>query len=212
MVAGEMSGDAMSEQASREKGETLVHPPRVGQTIKRLRQGHSMSLQDLAARSGVSAGMLSQIERDRANPSLKTLTRLRHALGVPLSALFEDTPYSPDPDFVRRASRRPRLDLGPRFVVKELLSSRAAQSLQFMILHIPPQGSSGQHPLSYPAEKAGLVLKGEVLLRVSETEVLLEEGDSFQFDSLQPHGFRNASNQPAAMLWIIGQTMLDPQL
>jgi uncharacterized cupin superfamily protein len=97
-------------------------------------------------------------------------------------------------------------------VVKELLSSSAAQNLQFMILHVPPHGSSGDQPLSYPAEKAGLMLQGEILLKVGDEEVRLTEGDSFQFDSIKPHSFRNPVAQPAAILWIIGQTLVDRQL
>jgi transcriptional regulator with XRE-family HTH domain len=190
-----------------------IAPPRVGQTIRRLRHERKMPLQQLALLSGVSSGMLSQIERDRANPSLKTLTRLRHALGVPLSALFEELPSATsDPDFVRRSNRRPKIDLGPSRLVKELLSSSAAQNLQFMILDLPPHGSSGEQLLSYPAEKAGLVLAGEIILRVADVEVTLAEGDSFQFDSAKPHGFRNEAAARARVLWIIGQTLPERQL
>jgi transcriptional regulator with XRE-family HTH domain len=184
-------------------------PPRVGSAIKRLRLQRDMSLQKLPKASHVSAAMLSQIERDLANPSLRTLTRIRHALRVPLSALFEgDAAASgPDPDFVRRAGRRPKLDLGPRHVVKELLSSSAAQGLQFMILDVPPRGGSGEQTLSYPSEKAGLVIEGEFLLIVEEVEVYLREGDSFQFDGGKPHRFVNPADRMARVLWIIGQTL-----
>jgi transcriptional regulator with XRE-family HTH domain len=181
--------------------------PRVGATVRRLRRMRSLSLAELAARSGVSAGLLSEIERDLANPSLKTLTRIRMALDVPLSALFEDREQVPgDPDFVRRAARRPRLNVGPKLLEKELLSSSIAQNLQFMILHLPPGGSSGDQMLSYSAEKAGFVLEGSFALSVDGVEVLLRQGDSFQFDSLRPHGFRNPTDRPARVIWIIGQT------
>ena len=182
---------------------TTGEPPRVGAAIKRLRTGRKMSLQELSSLSGVSAGMLSQIERDIANPSLKVLHKIRQALGAPFGSLFEEEPgIVPGPDFVRRLGHRPKLELG--YVSKELLSPTLSQSLQFMILHIPPGGSSGDRLISYPAHKGGLILEGTVLLRVNEAEAELHAGDSFMFDSRDPHGFRNLSGHPCRVLWIIG--------
>lgn len=190
-----------------------IDVPKVGGKIRQLRMKQKLSLADLAERSGVSAGLLSQIERDLANPSLKTLTRIRHALGVPLSALFDEGPsLESDPAFIRRKVGRPKFDLGPECMIKELLSSSVAQNLQFMILHIPPGGSSGSQPLSYSSEKAGIVLEGEFTLQVDESEVRLEAGDSFQFDGIRPHYFRNHSADVARVLLIIGQTLPERHL
>lgn len=176
--------------------------PLIGQTIRALRKRKEMSLQDLAAASGVSLGMLSQIERDRANPSLRVLTRIREALDAPVSALFEEVPAgTADPDFVRRAGHHPRLDLG--YISKELLSSKASRNLQFMILHVPPGAATGDHPIAYAAEKGGLVLDGELALSVGSRETLVRAGDSFFFDGTLPHGFRNPGKIEARVLWII---------
>jgi transcriptional regulator with XRE-family HTH domain len=176
--------------------------PHVGRAIRALRHGKGMTLQQLAIAAGVSVGMLSQIERDQANPSLRILSQLRTALGAPISALFEEPRAVPqDAAFVRRAANRPWLDLG--YLKKELLSPGGPQSLKFMILHIPPLGSSDK-PMSYPAEKGGMVLEGELVLTVAGTEARLQEGDSFLFNSLDPHSFRNPLQQPARVLWIMG--------
>lgn len=187
--------------------------PRVGAILRRARQDLGMSLQTLAALSGVSAGMLSQVERDLANPSLRVLANIRAALGLPVSALFEeaaDRDHPREPDFVRRASQRPRLDLG--YLSKELLSTGTPYNLQVMILHIPPGSSSGDKPMRYPAEKAGLVLEGEFLLKVGEEEALLKEGDSFVFDSSIPHSFSNPGSGLSKVLWIIGSISVDRSL
>jgi transcriptional regulator with XRE-family HTH domain len=188
-----------------------VGVPRVGETIRRLRQAKGMTLQELAVGSGVSVGMLSEVERDRANPSLRVLTQIRMALGVTVSALFEDAqPRSADPAFVRRADGRGRLELG--YLSKELLSPSTPKKLQFMILHIPPGGTSGGQPLSYPAEKGGMILEGTLELTVRNESVTLREGDSFLFDSLDPHSFRNPGDAKARVLWIIGAVRDEPQL
>ncbi len=188
-----------------------VGMPRMGQTIRRLRQARNMTLQELAVASGVSVGMLSQVERDRANPSLRVLTQIRMALGVSVSALFEDAaPRPADPPFVRRADRRGWLELG--YLSKELLSPGTPDNLQFMILHVPPGGTSGGQPLSYPAEKGGMVLEGGLELTVKDTTVTLREGDSFLFDSLDPHSFRNPTGTTARVLWIIGAVRVERHL
>lgn len=185
--------------------------PRVGEAIRRLRQAKPMTLQELALAAGVSVGMLSQIERDRANPSLRLLTQIRTALGASVSALFDEAPVPrADPTFVRRADQRPWLEFG--YLSKELLSPGAPHNLQFMVLHIPPHGTSGGQPLSYPAEKGGMILEGELLLKVKDEETTLREGDSFLFDSLLPHSFRNPTDALTRVLWIIGAVPVERHL
>jgi transcriptional regulator with XRE-family HTH domain len=132
--------------------------PGVGPILRRLRHEKGWSLQELAEKSGVSVGMISQIERDLANPSVRVLTAIRRALQAPVSAVFRDVAPThaedpAEPDFVRRADQRPLLELGA--LRKELLTSSGHHSLQMMVLHINPGGHSGNTALSYPAEKGG---------------------------------------------------------
>jgi transcriptional regulator with XRE-family HTH domain len=183
----------------------------IGAVFRRLRREKGMSLQELSAASGVSVGMLSQVERNLANPSVRVVTAIRGALGAPLTALFQDVAAEPaDPGFVRRGGHRPVLELG--HLRKELLSAGTSHNIQFMILHIDPNGSSGNTPLSYPAEKGGLVLSGEFVLKVGDEEALLSEGDAFAFDSSMLHSFRNPGNTTTKVLWIIGAVELDRHL
>lgn len=187
---------------------------RLGTTLRTLRKSQNMSLQELSKISGVSVGMISQIERDLANPSMRVLTAIRRALNIPLQEMFGETTNEQtkqiDPDFVRRKENRPHLDLGT--LKKELLTAGGNHHLQIMILKIDAGGESGNTALSYPAEKGGLVLSGELMLKVSDKEALLREGDSFVFDSARPHSFRNISEHPASILWIIGAVQFDRHL
>ncbi|MBY5538263.1 cupin domain-containing protein [Rhizobium leguminosarum] len=187
------------------------HTP-VGGVVRRLRKAKSLSLVKLSELSGVSVGMLSQVERDVSNPSVRILSAILRALDAPMSVMFEPTAggAKEDPNFVRRANDRPILELG--HLNKELLSSKSQHSLQLMILHIERGGSSGEHPLTYPAEKGGLVLKGQIFLRVGLEETCLSAGDSFAFGPLVPHSFRHAGSEPAEVFWVIGPVSLDRQL
>lgn len=187
----------------------------LGSILRRLRNDKKWTLQQLAKKSGVSVGMISQIERDLANPSIRVLTAIRRSLEAPMSAVFTETPPPStddpeEPEFVRRADRRPILDLGT--IRKELLTSSGHHNLQMMILHVDPGGHSGSTALSYPAEKGGMVLSGELLLTVDGKQALLKEGDSFVFDSALDHGISNPGDKPAQVMWIIGAVQLDHHL
>ncbi|MFG6621367.1 cupin domain-containing protein [Sulfitobacter sp. 1A05707] len=184
----------------------------IGATFRRQRHEKGMSLQELARESGVSVGMISQIERDIANPSMRVLTALRRALNMPMQEMFSDSSDGADeePSFIRRAADRPHIDLGS--LQKELLTSGGNHHLQMMILTIAPEATSGNTALSYPAEKGGLVLEGEFTLFVNGQSAVLKEGDSFVFDSSLEHGFRNDSAAPARILWVIGAVQFDRHL
>jgi len=202
----------MTQDADGAVSKTAQH--QLGGTLRRLRHEKGMSLQELAGRSGVSVGMISQIERDLANPSMRVLTAIRRALNVPIQEMFGEHPQEQgkavDPPFVRRLEDRPHIDLGS--LKKELLTSGGHHNLQIMILKIDPGGESGNTALSYPAEKGGLVLSGELVLKVGGQEARLKQGDSFVFDSVLPHSFRNTSDRPAEILWIIGAVQFDRHL
>src|ERR1700733_9966603 len=68
--------------------QTVAAPPRVGEQIQRLRSERRMTLDDLSRAAGVSKSMLSEIERDKANPTIAVAWRLTNALGVSLDSLF----------------------------------------------------------------------------------------------------------------------------
>lgn len=176
---------------------------RVGARLRALRVARRLSISELAERAGVSTGMVSQIERDLSNPSVRMLERLRVALDVPLTALLEDAdPQQSKKEFVRRANERPHFTVGPNGLVKELLSPNGEHDLQFMLITIPPGSRSGEVLLG-EGEKAGLVMRGTVALRVGDQQQTLAAGDSFQFSSRLPHQVENPTDQDAQVLWIM---------
>ena len=178
----------------------------LGARIRRLRTGRGLSLKELSVKAGLSLGLLSQIERGTSSPSLRTLTKLRLALEVPLSALFPAVEGQvADSRWIRRQEDRARIDLGPSRFVKELLSPDGSRPLQLLLLTLPPGGGSGAEPYSYEGEKAGLVLNGGCRLRVGDEAIDLRKGDSFQFDSSIPHSFENPHRTEAKLLWIISK-------
>jgi DNA-binding XRE family transcriptional regulator len=84
---------------------TAPEPPRVGETLAALRQERSMSLDELSRQAGVSKSMLSQIERNQANPTVAVVWRLSNALGVPMAQLLEGAPRPAPPAIATVASQ-----------------------------------------------------------------------------------------------------------
>src|SRR5882724_6871579 len=119
---------------------------RLGPRLRQLRSQRELTIAQLAEKAGVSSGMISQIERGNSNPSIKTLQRLRAALGVNLWEFLDDRSSTASGDasapeaskFVRRKVDRPRIVVGTTRLVKELLSPRNDRNLRFMIISLPP--------------------------------------------------------------------------
>ena len=183
-------------------------PIDVGTRLKRLRAERSLTIVQLAERAGVSSGMISQIERGTANPSIRTLQRLRAALGVNLWEMLDRTaapevaPTVQPSAYVLRRPDRPRIVVGESRLVKELLSPRNDRNLRFMIITLPPGGVS-EDVIIGEGEKGGLVLEGRVRLAVGADVSDLAEGDSFQFPSSLSHALSNLHAEPARVVWIM---------
>ncbi|HWK44480.1 MAG TPA: helix-turn-helix domain-containing protein [Stellaceae bacterium] len=183
----------------------------IGSKLRTLRLERKLSISDLAMKAGVSAGIISQIERGKSNPSMKTLQRIRTALGVSLWAFLDHSPSetSQDPGFVRRASDRLRIVVGQSQLIKELLSPHNDESLRFMIITMPPN-SQTEEVLIGEGEKGGFILDGEVELTVAGRAATLAKGDSFQFRSHQSHQMANNTASSAQVLWIM--SLVGPHL
>ena len=187
----------------------------IGVKLRRLRTEQDLTILQLAERAGVSSGIISQIERGNSNPSIKTLQRIRAALGVNLWEFLDEKRLATiEPDvveipqaarmsqFVRRKADRPQIVVGTTQLVKELLSPRNDRNLRFMIVTLPPGGES-EDVIMGEGEKGGLVTEGRIELIVGSEVTELLEGDSFQFPSSLPHKICNLTEETAKVIWIM---------
>lgn len=175
---------------------------RLGETIRLMRQRAGLSIQEVAKTTGLSTGMISQVERALATPSVRTLRLLSIALDVPISYFFEEhATVSPARYIVRKNDRR-LLRLTASGVVKEALTPADKGELEFYELTLNPGGSSGTDFVQHTGEKAGYVLSGRLRLWLDHEAHVLEAGDSFRFPSTVPHMFDNPSQQVARIIWV----------
>ncbi|MDM8356700.1 helix-turn-helix domain-containing protein [Pandoraea communis] len=182
----------------------------VSRRLREVRTKMGLSVNELATKSSVSAGMISQIERGISSPSVKTLERLRTALDVPLTDLFsegasdseENFKARGEGNFVRRSASRPKFLVQASGLRKELLTPEGQHDLQFMLIHFDP-GTSSSEVLMGAGEKGGMVLTGKLELMVDNHTVEIQEGDSFQFNSALAHRLRNVSRETASVIWFM---------
>lgn len=178
----------------------------VGHRLRDLRRARELSLETVAARTDLSIGFLSQIERGLSSPSLRVLATLADVLGVGIAALFGARPTDDGASggVVTRQAERAELQLWRSGVSKQLLSPAGTDSrLNLFLVHMEPGGSTGDELYTHDGEEAGLVLEGEMTLTVEAETWSLKTGDSFRFASRRPHRFSNpADDARAVVLWV----------
>nr|WP_253591272.1 cupin domain-containing protein [Bradyrhizobium elkanii] len=177
----------------------------VGRRIRDLRRSKEMSLEVVAARTDLSIGFISQIERGLSSPSLRVLATLADVLGVGIAALFGATPKDDGAGgVVTREVQRAELKLWRTGISKQLLSPAGSESrLNLFLVHLEPGGNTGDEFYTHDGEEAGLVLQGEMTLTVDTETWTLKQGDSFRFASRRPHRFSNPARDAKAMvLWV----------
>jgi transcriptional regulator with XRE-family HTH domain len=171
------------------RGSTGNDPMLVGAKLRERRRHLNLTLQEVADRVGVTKGFLSEIERDRAVPSVATLLKLRDALSLSVATLF----HSAIPQLVRRQSRVP-IPYGGIGMACVLVSPENAHRVIAIHAEFKPGGKSGPEPHSLDSdEEIILIIDGTLEVTISGETHRLQAGDSITFDPRVPHMYRNPS-------------------
>lgn len=177
----------------------------LGPQIRELRKSRGLTLTDLARRTGLSIGHLSQVERGLSTPTIRQLQQISAAMGVQIGWFFRtDPPIEGDEaSVVVRSGRRRALTIGDAGVTDELLVPDLEREIEMLLCTIHPGMGSGDEPYSHEGEEAGFVLSGEMELWVDDQHYHLKAGDSFAFASTRPHRYRNAGPSALQVIWVI---------
>lgn len=169
----------------------------VGSRIRELRGSRGFTLARLAELTGLSKGLISQVERDITDPSLETLRRIARALDLPLFSLFREDEQASS--VVVRADRRIRV-ASPHGHISYARVSPGVGRLEVLEGTLEPGGESSPQPWSHPSEECVVVLEGRVVVEVGDEKHELLEGDSCYFDSRSPHRYVNPDVSTARFL------------
>jgi len=183
-----------------------LDPVVLGARVRALRDASSLSLRDLAARSGVSAPMLSQVERGDTSPTLTIAARIAAGLELRLSQLLrldEDGAVT-----IVRAGERQRggnTRRGHRFEV--MTSGQPGQRAELSRHALAPRATTGapdDPPMHEPGSReTALIELGAVVLVCDGQRYDLDVGDCVTFDADLPHHFENPGEVEATFLAVV---------
>ncbi|MEM1351012.1 MAG: XRE family transcriptional regulator [Pseudomonadota bacterium] len=174
----------------------------LGADLRALRKARGLTLTDLAERLGRSVGWLSQVERDKSEPSLGDLRHLASALDVSLALLSRPAAsFAHEEGFVvRRNARRP---VGPPIdgLTEELLSPDLTDAFEMVHSTFAP-GSRIHVTVTRPTQEVGYLLSGRLQVEINGVTHSINAGDSFRIRG-EPFRWSNPYEKPAVAIWVI---------
>lgn len=192
---------------------------RLGRVIHVARGRQGASLERLAATSGVSVGLISQLERGKGNPSFSTLRRLAAALDIPVATFMGDEstlpgPAVPEHDVLRapgagrstrivRTANRKQLHLPQEGLTYELLTPDLQGSLEVLRTTVPPGFDNADRPFEHRGEECVHLLAGRLELHIGGATYELEVGDSATYDAAVPHWWANRDDAAATIIGVV---------
>jgi len=205
---GKKRGDKMAQTGDTDINLALK-ALKIGNKVRELRQKNKFTLQDLAARTGLSKPFLSQIENNRVIPPVPTLMRLARGLNVSMAHFFEDESGADKISITRReervtVDRRPHQDKGKvHYIYTALETKKTHKNMEPFLVEFPVQDSEQMVFMSHEGEEFIYVMEGRLEFRTVDRVEILEQGDSIYIESDLSHSFRRLSSEPAKALAVV---------
>lgn len=169
----------------------------IGRKLKQYRLQLDLTQEELAQRTELTKGYISQLENDLCSPSIATLQDILNILGVSLQEFFtepqvEQVVYTPSDYFVSHNGDGTNTWLIPNSQTKEM---------EPIILTLP-QGASCDERYPFEGEEFGYVLEGEVEILAGKERYKLKAGDSFSINGKRQHTIKNTNKSESKVLWV----------
>ena len=173
--------------------------PEIGRKIRRLRIKLGLTQEELADRTELTKGFISQLENDITSPSIATLMDILEALGTDIAAFFNDRSeervvFSAEDTFEKE-------DEESGSVIRWLVPNAQKNALEPILVSIRPGGQTDELD-PHEGEEFGMVLSGAVTLVDGDTKYRVHKGDSFYLHPQGVHYLQNNGKTPAKVLWI----------
>ena len=174
----------------------------LGADLRALRKARGLTLADLAERLGRSVGWLSQVERNKSDPSISDLRAIAKVLEVSISMLFRHAPATAtEAGYVVRAAARRPIGSKTEGLVEELLSPDLTDDFEMVHSTFEP-GSLLREMVIRPTQEVAYLLSGTLHIEINDTVHMIHPGDSFR---IRGEAFRwsNPYADPAVAIWVI---------
>ena len=172
----------------------------IGSKIKRLRVRLGLTQEELAARTELTKGFISQLERDITSPAIATLMDILEALGTNVSEFFSDREddgvmtYAADDMFIKA-------DEEAGVTIRWLVTNAQRNALEPILVTLAP-GASTEPDDPHEGEEFGYVLSGVITLVSGEQKRKVRRGDAFYFRPTGVHYLINTGKSEGKVLWV----------
>lgn len=179
-------------------------PPEVGATLQRLRLARGLTLEDLSRIAGVSKSMLSQIEREKANPTIAITWRLANALGVQIGELLSSEVRTAELIRVVEAHEIPTLPgAHAGYSLRILGPMDLAGKYEWYELTLAPGGELGSQAHDPGTGEHLTVITGTVELEVGNEKRKVRHGATARYPADQNHVIRNTGKTEAKAVLVV---------
>jgi transcriptional regulator with XRE-family HTH domain len=183
---------------------------RISTNIQQLRKNAKMSLQDLAARTGLTKSYLSKIERKIQTPSFSSISRIAIALGVDTTSLLTERAESLEDvriSFTKKGERKVIAPVERSFegsvhgiIYEAIAYNKPGKNMNPIVLTIPPEGAP---VFQHEGEEFIYILEGRHEFTYDDHTYIMEEGDSVYLDAAVPHTGKGLDGKPAKILVVM---------
>lgn len=175
----------------------------LGRRVKKLRGDRGWSLEELAAASGVSRSMLSEIERKRANPTLSVTYRIARAFGLSLQDLIESADSASAILTIRATDRAQVFRKDRQCQIRTLSPLNLEKDVEFYELRLPSNGALRSQPHVDGTREFLTVEEGGVELQSGLSTEILAKGDSATYRADVEHSIANKGKQEAVVFLVV---------
>lgn len=173
----------------------------IGKKIKELREGRNLNIKQLSGLAECTPSLISQLEREKTDPSISMLKKIAEALNVNIIDFFMKAMN--DEDVVTPMNGRvdiqlKRWDAKIQSLVKNVTNKKMQP---FYTVIKPGGGSHGMY--SHDGEEFGYVLQGELDMLLNDKLHKVRKNESFYFSSQIPHNWGNSGKEDVIVIWVI---------
>ncbi len=170
----------------------------IGEKVRQLRLRLGLTQEELAARTELSKGFISQLENNITSPSIATLMDILETLGTSAAEFFRDQQegkvvYRSEDMFVKEGEDGSS--------VTWLVTDAQKYEMEPILVRIPPEASTEEDD-PHDGEEFGYVLSGGIILHLNGDSYRLKKGDSFYFRPVSIHYLSNPGKREARVLWV----------
>lgn len=179
-------------------------PPMIGANIKRIRRDNGLTLDVLAARSGVSKAMLSQIEAEKVNPTVATVWKIAQGLDVEINTLLEGSEGPVRKFHLTRNDRITVLDTDEEGLhIRVLTPIQMVEDLEMYLLTFSAGGALRSQAHFPRTEEFLTVIEGKIHVRAGERDATLEAGDFIRYQCDVEHDIENTGDGNAVVHMVV---------